>query len=72
LKKGWSNYRKHDITRYTVLFWFSFFEIEVGTNPRKLIAAAHSGSFMQLSAYIGEAGEIDSIETKCVVDFSRW
>jgi osmotically inducible protein OsmC len=49
----------------------SRFETGVGTNPEELIAAAHSGCFtMQLSAYIGEAGhEIDSIETKCVVDF---
>jgi osmotically inducible protein OsmC len=49
----------------------SRFEEGIGTNPEELIAAAHSGCFtMQLSAYIGEAGhEIDSIETKCVVDF---
>ena len=47
------------------------FENGVGTNPEELIAAAHSGCFtMQLSAYITEAGhEIESIETKCDIDF---
>lgn len=47
------------------------FEEGVGTNPEELIAAAHSGCFtMQLSAYITEAGfEIESLETKCDVDF---
>ena len=47
------------------------FEEGVGTNPEELIAAAHAGCFtMQLSAYIGEEGfEIESIETKCEIDF---
>lgn len=47
------------------------FEEGVGTNPEELIAAAHAGCFtMQLTAYIGEEGnEIDSIETKCEIDF---
>ena len=47
------------------------FEDGVGTNPEELVAAAHAGCFtMQLSAYIGEAGhEVDSIETKCDIDF---
>lgn len=51
----------------------SRFEEGVGTNPEELIAAAHSGCFtMQLSAYIGEAHhEIESIETKCVIDFQE-
>jgi len=36
----------------------SRFEEGVGTNPEELIAAAHSGCFsMQLSAFIGEAGQ---------------
>ena len=47
------------------------FEDGVGTNPEELIAAAHAGCFtMQLTAYIGEEGsEIESIETKCEIDF---
>ena len=47
------------------------FEDGIGTNPEELIAAAHSGCFtMQLSAYITEEGfEIESLETKCDVDF---
>lgn len=47
------------------------FENGIGTNPEELIAAAHSGCFtMQLSAYITEEGfEIESLETKCDVDF---
>ena len=47
------------------------FDEGVGTNPEELIAAAHAGCFtMQLSAYITEAGfEIDSIQSKCDVDF---
>ena len=47
------------------------FEDGVGTNPEELVAAAHAGCFtMQLSAFIGEAGfEIQSIETKCDIDF---
>ena len=47
------------------------FEEGVGTNPEELIAAAHAGCFtMQLSAYISEEGfEIESIETKCDIDF---
>ncbi|WP_309614551.1 OsmC family protein [Flavobacterium sp.] len=51
----------------------SRFEEGVGTNPEELIAAAHSGCFsMQLSAFIGEAGfTLDSIETKCVIDFQN-
>jgi osmotically inducible protein OsmC len=49
----------------------SRFEEGVGTNPEELIAAAHAGCFtMQLSAYISEEGfEIESIETKCDIDF---
>ncbi len=48
----------------------SRFEEGVGTNPEELVAAAHSGCFtMQLSAYItGDGFEIESIETKCVID----
>ena len=47
------------------------FEDGVGTNPEELIAAAHAGCFtMQLTAYIGEEGsEIESIKTKCEIDF---
>lgn len=47
------------------------FEQGIGTNPEELIAAAHAGCFtMQLSAYITEAGfEIDTLETKCDIDF---
>lgn len=49
------------------------FEDGIGTNPEELIAAAHSGCFtMQLSAFITEAGfEIESIETKCDIDFQN-
>lgn len=49
------------------------FEDGIGTNPEELIAAAHSGCFtMQLSAYISEEGyEIESIETKCDIDFQN-
>ncbi|WP_369752252.1 OsmC family peroxiredoxin [Flavobacterium sp. WC2409] len=48
----------------------SRFEEGVGTNPEELVAAAHSGCFtMQLSAYVTEEGfEIESIETKCIID----
>lgn len=47
------------------------FEDGIGTNPEELIAAAHAGCFtMQLSAFVGEGGhEIDSIETRCDVNF---
>ncbi|MBF6608877.1 MAG: OsmC family protein [Flavobacterium sp.] len=47
------------------------FEQGNGTNPEELIAAAHAGCFtMQLTAYIGEEGyEVESIETKCDIDF---
>ncbi|WP_338375511.1 OsmC family protein [uncultured Flavobacterium sp.] len=47
------------------------FEDGVGTNPEELIAAAHAGCFtMQLTAYIGEeSNEIESIQTKCDVNF---
>jgi osmotically inducible protein OsmC len=47
------------------------FEEGVGTNPEELVAAAHAGCFtMQLSAYIGEEGhQVESIETKCDIDF---
>ena len=47
------------------------FEDGVGTNPEELIAAAHAGCFtMQLTAYIGEEeNEIESVETKCEIDF---
>lgn len=50
----------------------SRFEEGIGTNPEELVAAAHSGCFtMQLSAYITEEGfEIESIETKCDIDFA--
>ena len=49
------------------------FENGIGTNPEELIAAAHAGCFtMQLSAYISEAGfEIESLETKCDIDFQN-
>ena len=49
------------------------FEDGVGTNPEELVAAAHSGCFsMQLSAFITEAGhEIESIQTKCDIDFQN-
>jgi len=49
------------------------FEDGIGTNPEELVAAAHAGCFtMQLSAFIGEAGfEIESIETKCDIDFQN-
>ena len=51
----------------------SRFEDGVGTNPEELVAAAHSGCFsMQLSAFITEAGhEIESIQTKCDIDFQN-
>ena len=51
----------------------SRFEEGVGTNPEELVAAAHSGCFsMQLSAFITEAGfEIESIQTKCDIDFQN-
>ena len=56
-----------DNTQYS---FKSRFEEGVGTNPEELVAAAHSGCFtMQLSAYVGEANfEIESIETKCVIN----
>ena len=49
------------------------FEDGVGTNPEELVAAAHSGCFsMQLSAFVTEAGfEIESIQTKCDIDFQN-
>ena len=48
----------------------SRFEEGTGTNPEELIAAAHAGCFtMQLTAFIAETtAEIDSIETKCVIN----
>ncbi|HNP33210.1 MAG TPA: OsmC family protein [Flavobacterium sp.] len=51
----------------------SRFEEGVGTNPEELVAAAHSGCFsMQLSAFITEAGfEIESIQTRCDIDFQN-
>ncbi|TDD97027.1 OsmC family protein [Flavobacterium cellulosilyticum] len=51
----------------------SRFEEGTGTNPEELVAAAHSGCFtMQLSAFITEGGfEIDSIETKCVINLEE-
>lgn len=57
-----------DSTQYS---FGSRFEQGIGTNPEELIAAAHAGCFtMQLSAYLGEAGfEIDTLETKCDIDF---
>jgi osmotically inducible protein OsmC len=72
LKEGAGKLTTESTTLNNTQYSFgSRFETGVGTNPEELIAAAHSGCFtMQLSAYIGEAGhEIDSIETKCVVDF---
>ena len=72
LKEGAGKLTTQSTTLQNTQYSFgSRFETGVGTNPEELIAAAHSGCFtMQLSAYIGEAGhEIDSIETKCVVDF---
>ncbi|MBU0941372.1 MAG: OsmC family protein [Bacteroidetes bacterium] len=72
LKEGAGKLTTESTTLQDTQYSFgSRFETGVGTNPEELIAAAHSGCFtMQLSAYIGEAGhEIDSIETKCVVDF---
>ena len=72
LKEGAGKLTTESTTLQNTQYSFgSRFETGVGTNPEELIAAAHSGCFtMQLSAYIGEAGhEIDSIETKCVVDF---
>lgn len=56
-----------DNTQYS---FKSRFEEGVGTNPEELVAAAHSGCFtMQLSAYVTEEGfEIESIETKCIID----
>lgn len=72
LKKGAGKLTTQSTTLQNTQYSFgSRFEEGVGTNPEELIAAAHSGCFtMQLSAYISEAGhEIDSIETKCVVDF---
>ena len=49
------------------------FEDGVGTNPEELVAAAHSGCFsMQLSAFVTEGGfEIESIQTKCDIDFQN-
>lgn len=72
LKEGAGKLSTESTTLQNTQYSFgSRFETGVGTNPEELIAAAHSGCFtMQLSAYIGEAGhEIESIETKCVVDF---
>ncbi|MGO4820767.1 MULTISPECIES: OsmC family protein [unclassified Flavobacterium] len=72
LKEGAGKISTQSTTLNNTQYSFgSRFEEGVGTNPEELIAAAHSGCFtMQLSAYIGEAGhEIDSIETKCDVDF---
>lgn len=72
LKEGAGKLTTQSTTLQNTQYSFgSRFETGVGTNPEELIAAAHSGCFtMQLSAYIGEAGhEIESIETKCVIDF---
>jgi osmotically inducible protein OsmC len=72
LKEGAGKLTTQSTTLQNTQYSFgSRFEEGVGTNPEELIAAAHSGCFtMQLSAYIGEAGhEIESIETKCVIDF---
>lgn len=72
LKEGAGKLTTESTTLHNTQYSFgSRFETGVGTNPEELIAAAHSGCFtMQLSAYIGEAGhEIESIETKCVIDF---
>jgi osmotically inducible protein OsmC len=72
LKEGAGKLTTQSTTLENTQYSFgSRFETGVGTNPEELIAAAHSGCFtMQLSAYIGEAGhEIESIETKCVIDF---
>ena len=72
LKEGAGKLTTQSTTLQNTQYSFgSRFETGVGTNPEELIAAAHSGCFtMQLSAYISEAShEIDSIETKCVIDF---
>ena len=57
-----------DSTQYS---FGSRFEEGIGTNPEELIGAAHAGCFtMQLSAYLSEAGfEVESLETKCDIDF---
>lgn len=74
LKEGAGKLTTQSTTLQNTQYSFgSRFETGVGTNPEELIAAAHSGCFtMQLSAYIGEADhEIESIETKCVIDFQE-
>lgn len=71
LKEGAGTLTTQSTTLENTQYSFkSRFEEGVGTNPEELVAAAHSGCFtMQLSAYITEAGfEIESIETKCVID----
>lgn len=71
LKEGAGTLTTQSTTLKNTQYSFkSRFEEGVGTNPEELVAAAHSGCFtMQLSAYITEAGfEIESIETKCVID----
>lgn len=68
----------HLTTQSTVLTktQYSFgsrFEEGVGTNPEKLIAAAHSGCFtMKLSFNLEAAGFIaDQLETKCEINFEN-
>ena len=71
-KEGKGNLTTQSTTlNQTQYSYNSRFEEGVGTNPEELVAAAHSGCFtMQLSAYITEEGfEIESIETKCDIDF---
>ena len=71
LKEGAGKLTTQSTTLNNTQYSFkSRFEEGVGTNPEKLIAAAHAGCFtMQLSAYITEEGfEIESIESKCVID----
>lgn len=72
LKEGAGKISTQSTTLKNTQYSFkSRFEEGVGTNPEELVAAAHSGCFtMQLSAYIGEtAAIIESIETKCDIDF---
>jgi len=51
----------------------SRFEQGTGTNPEKLVAAAHAGCFtMKLSFVLGEAGFTpERLETKCEITFEN-
>lgn len=74
LKEGAGNLSTQStVLQQTPYSFKSRFETGVGTNPEELIAAAHAGCFtMQLTAYIVEAGhEVESIETKCDIDFQE-